>query len=90
MNITIWKYPIRVTDEQYLIIPRGATPVHLAEQDGTLCIWALVDPTKVPHEYTVRVYGTGHPIDEKLEQVHIGSVLKGPFVWHVFWQETTS
>jgi hypothetical protein len=83
----IWKYPLLITDEQVLTVPSGATPLAVGEQYGTLCLWALVDPRNKPVAQTVRIYGTGHPIehDDGSEESYVGTVQMGPLVWHCFW-----
>lgn len=80
----IWKYELRIADEQILEMPEGAELLHVAEQHGTLNLWARVIPTGQDIERRViLIRGTGTPI---WSQRHIGSVLTagGDLVWHVF------
>ena len=42
MSRVIWKYPLEVTDEQTLMLPRSARALSVAAQNDTLTLWALV------------------------------------------------
>ena len=81
----IWKFPFRLGDRVKLRMPSGAQILHVAQSNepttSDLCIWALVDSEAAAVARTICIYGTGHPC---MEQVHIGTVEIGPFVWHVF------
>ena len=82
---TIWKYPLDITDEQTIEIPRTHKFLTVQTQDGQICLWALVNEDEPTIEKRIAVYGTGHPIP-----VHCGHYLgtaqtaEGLFVWHVF------
>jgi hypothetical protein len=41
----IYKYPLRLQDEQVINMHHAAKPLMVAEQRGTLNIWAEVQPT---------------------------------------------
>lgn len=79
----VWKFPLAIDDEQTVYMPEDADLLHVAEQAGTLCLWARVIPTgqrTVGRVIVIR--GTGHPI---WTQPHVGTVLaSNGFVWHVF------
>ena len=83
--MTVYKYILPVEDYLTLQLPRGAKPFCVAEQNGTACLWALVDPSAalVPHRF--RVKGTGHP-DVKASWSYVGTffLLHGALVFHVF------
>ena len=84
---TIHKFPLTVTDEQTISLPRDARILTVDQQNGQLCLWALVDdqqPTKETH--TLRIVGTGHPVNDAHELVHISTVVieSMNLVWHVF------
>ena len=81
--MTIWKYVIeKIDDEVTFDMPGGAQVLHVGEQSGLLCLWALVDPNipKVQHTFFIR--GTGHQVSPILD--HVGSAWLRPFMWHVF------
>lgn len=88
-NKTIYKYPLQVTDLQSVSLPEGWKFVHVGlDPDGELALWAWVNPeTPLSVQVIVNIFGTGNPIpplasDETYE--HLGSVVQGPFMWHVF------
>lgn len=80
---TIWKFPIRLTDEQLVTMPRDSAALSCQMQDGQLCLWAFVESDAPMETRTVRIVGTGHPLDEGGEQF-IDTVQDGRLVWHVF------
>lgn len=87
----IYKYPLAITYQQKVKLPRGAKILKLAMQYKTPCIWALVDPQSDKFgTLLVRCLGTGAPMDdnylegwEYLDTV-LDSALTGTLVWH-FW-----
>lgn len=86
---TIWKFPIGITDEQIVHAPGPFVPLSVQFQDGTLCIWAVVDPAaKSKHSHRVWVVGTGNPLQWTGEKHFLGTaqhVVGGTtLVWHVF------
>src|SRR4051812_2081853 len=40
---TVWKFPLPVINNIELWMPLGAEILHVAEQDGQVCLWALVE-----------------------------------------------
>jgi hypothetical protein len=80
----IWKYPLKITDEQQILMPRAAKIVSAGlDLRGELCVWALVDPARPVHVRPFRIVGTGHPFEDTM-WTFVGSVLAHPFMWHVF------
>lgn len=79
--MTIWKYTLGITERQYIHIPTGGRILHVGQQDGELCVWALVDAHQESYNMEIAVVGTGHPCPYTR---HLGSVVIGKFVWHVF------
>ena len=45
MSKSIWKFDLRVTDEQVVEMPAGAEHLTVQFQGEQLCMWAIVDPT---------------------------------------------
>lgn len=93
---TIWRFELPISDvETVLKMPRGSSLLHGGVDKRTpaqhVSLWALIaldgqgEPLEA-RDRTFRVFGTGHPIPDKLE--HIASVFDqergGWFVWHVF------
>ena len=87
---TIWKYDLDVTDIQKVSMPMGAMPLHVAIQnpnsgvERTIQLWAAVDPARPKEDRLFAVVGTGNPAPEPDDAEYVGSVIDGPFVWHVF------
>ena len=81
----IFKYELKIADEQTINMPRHAIVISVANQRGALTIWAMVDPKA---EYAPRrffVHGTGHEFIRAVPYSEfVGSVAIEPFVWHVF------
>lgn len=85
--MTIWKFPFGLSDIVPIAMPKGAKPLHVEEQHGQACLWALVDESAPTEVREFRVVGTGHPLDDEfLGARHVGTFQAsgGAFVWHVF------
>lgn len=82
---TIWKFELRTTDAQDVSMPFGAEVLHVREQRGAPCLWALVDPEAEPTTRCILTVGTGHPC-EPAADAYLGSYyLAGEsLVFHVF------
>lgn len=80
---TVYKYLFDPFDTP-IELPEGAEILHVAEQHGDVCMWALVNPE---NDHVVRkfeIYGTGHTIDEERQKSFIGTVFYKEFVFHIF------
>jgi len=87
----VYKYPIWPGSPAVVDIPAGAEIVHVGEQNSQPVLWALVDDAAPPEPREFWVYGTGHPISQPDQLVHLGTVQVPPnayllqeLVWHVF------
>lgn len=89
---TIWKYGLKVADEQTVKLPKGAQILTAQNQGDGLspCLWALVDPEKqsVTEPRIIETFGTGHEIDDAppVMRSYIGTyqLHGGALVFHVF------
>lgn len=86
---TIWKYPLRITDTQKILLPVNAKILSVGVQDDEqVCMWAVVEPNVLnKKERIIRMYGTGHQVDlGPTEALFIGTVqlFKTSLVYHVF------
>ncbi len=83
----VFKYPIPTKDSFSLLLPKEAKILAVQTQKNNPCIWALVD-TNAPNETRrFRLAGTGHPIDENMDDLnYIGTfqMLDGVLIWHLF------
>lgn len=86
----IYKYKIRLADEQEIIVPEqeiivpfGAKPLYTNLDGNTeFCIWFSVNTEMSSGPRKVYIRGTGHPIPTDAE--YIGTIKELPFFWHVF------
>ena len=85
--ITIYKYPLLITDEQEIEIPFGSKILTAKFQQGSLFIWAEVDTEKMVVKKKIFLFGTGHEITQKVHEIkYISTVfmLNQSIVWHIF------
>lgn len=85
--LRVYKYRLALRDKQQVQLPAGAASLSVQEQNGELCLWALVDPAEKKTETrTFRVHGTGHDINAADLVGYIGTVQQSALslVWHVF------
>ena len=73
---------------QEVFTPDGAELLSVHNQNGFLCLWAVVDPSNKKRPRLIEIIGTGIPIVDLtgLRRKFIGTVLSDAFVWHVFEQ----
>jgi hypothetical protein len=85
MNSTIWKFPLKTTDEQTVEFPEGAEILSVQAQDNTPCVWALVNPKGKKMPKTFHIFGTGHNVPPA-ERKFIGTyqLHGGALVFHLF------
>lgn len=85
---TIYKYPLRITEKQWIRPPMGARLISAQLQNGVLCAWAIVDSEeKYMGHIQIFIVGTGNPMPEEAEDGranYFASVQMGNFVWHIF------
>ena len=85
--ITIWKYELKVEDEQVLKIPAGATFLFVKSQHDIPCLWVRVASEGTKVNYLVTTKGTGHECRDVFSMSeYIGSYLirKDSCVGHVW------
>lgn len=83
--ITIWKYPLAVTDNQEISLPVGANLLTIQLQNGRPCLWALVNTGAAQKRVRIQIRGTGHPADDVGR--YIATFQLGPLVFHCFAEE---
>jgi hypothetical protein len=79
----IWKYILRLTDKQTLVVPANAEPLSAQVQDGEICVWVLVDLDMPLNDVEFYIYGTGNQLPEFIGN-YISTCQLDGFVWHVF------
>ena len=83
---TIYKFPLQVTEQQIVSLPKNATIVSVHNQFGhsDIFMWVLLDeadPFNVPRK--ILMFGTGWEANVEEDQF-LGTVMVGPYVWHYF------
>lgn len=81
---TIYKYPIEVSDQWFVELPRASRILCVQMQNGSPWIWALVDTTapKAVHRFD------WHPTGRECNApgVYVGTVQDNGMVFHLFYQ----
>jgi hypothetical protein len=81
---SIWKFGLELTEVQTIYMPEGADILSVQNQNGSLCIWALLSPTAPKVGRHFKVIGTGHKIETLADHKWIATVIQDQFVWHIF------
>jgi hypothetical protein len=86
MKRTIWKFPLVIDDRQVVNIPTYGEILSVQVQNGTPCIWVLVNPEEEPEPRHFEIFGTGNPfpVDVGSDRRFIGTFQENGFVWHLF------
>ena len=79
----IWKFELSLTNEQDILMPKGAVLLSVKTQAGAPMLWAIVDPAEKLETRRFCIVGTGHNFDD-VSMVYVGTVQQPPFVWHLF------
>lgn len=84
--MTIWKYPVAVTDVFVLKMPAGSTVLSVDVQGREVNLWAEVDQGQPLAERRFRVSGIGHALPADEPRRFIGTFLLqgGTLVFHLF------
>lgn len=82
---TIYKYQLSpFPGPQTILMPTDAKILHVDDQNGVICLWALIDTNTLAVTRWFQVVGTGYDAADLTD--HIGTVmqLEGALVLHVF------
>ncbi len=82
---TVFKYPLKIQDEQQVKLPRGARLLRVMVQNGVPCLWAQVESGRDTEDRTIFIHGTAHPVDPNGEYLDSFMVNDGALVFHVFF-----
>lgn len=82
----IFKYPLVVSDRQYVTMPIGAELLTIQLQHGKPYLWAWVDEHAVPSAQAIMMCGTGQPFPEGKMGKYLGTLQLdgGDFIVHTF------
>lgn len=86
--LTIFKYPLRLTDHQQIAMPEGAEVLTAQWQHDKIVVWARVDTEAPERVVAFTIIGTGNTIYEQSirHKRYVATVQEPtrPLVWHVF------
>lgn len=89
--ITIYKYPLQITDSQSIEIPACHKILDIQFQESQLVLWALVNPNFVKLLKHIYIFGTGQPIEHYSNPSmftdtyqYLKTIQQNGFVWHIF------
>jgi len=80
----IYKYYLKVTDIQTILMPKGAEILSAGIQANNICIWASVNPEIELEGRVFQIIGIGHGEYEPRLTEFIGTVFASAYVWHIF------
>ena len=83
----IFKYPLEITDTQFVELPLGAEILTAQIQGDQLCLWAIVNtlPGAVKKNRRIEIIGTGNPMPTgELKYISTFQMMGGGLIFHVF------
>ena len=85
MSIQVWKYELKIENEQWIELPHGAKILNIDVQRGVPCLWAQVDTNMGKTSTLIVTHGTGHKMRSG-DMTFLGTYQfdDGSFVGHVF------
>lgn len=84
--MTIWKFPLEVTDKQTINMPDHARCLSVQVQHGIPCLWAQVREEAPVVSRVFYTYGTGHPMPPRPGE-YISTYQFDALVFHVYSHE---
>ena len=85
--ITIYKYPVQMSAEFQVVLPRGAEFLGVQVQNGEPQMWFRVDTSRDSVKQVFSVVGTGHLIAPELSCLPYKGTFQladGELVFHLF------
>lgn len=79
----VLKFPLAIADSQQVMMPAGASALHVGVQSGYPCLWALCDAMPLV-SHTIYVCGTGHAVPHSAVYVGTFMMHEGGLEFHVF------
>lgn len=83
----IFKYNLLCIGSQTIDLPYSIEIISVIEQRGEIVVYGIIDTEDVKYPREFRVYGTGHPLDEDIEDfifLDTVSTEKGILILHIF------
>lgn len=94
--MTIWKFPLELTDTQQVKMPISTQILTAQIQDGNIMLWGIVPDNEVNRRdtmlLTIEIHGTGSTTRSPHGLTYVGTVQShaGMFIWHVFHRDGAS
>lgn len=94
--MTIWKFPLQLTDTQQVKIPAGTKILTVQMQGETITMWGIVPDNEtnraITSTVTIEIHGTGETNRSPYGLIYIGTVQShtGMFAWHIFSRDVTA
>jgi hypothetical protein len=82
--LMVYKYPIPIEDNFFLLLPADAAILTVQVQGEQPCIWAMVNPEAELRERRFRLAGTGRPIGYGMSYIGTFQLYGGALVFHLF------
>ena len=85
--LTVHKFPVPVGNYFDVELPAGAKVLTVDVQRGHAQLWALVETEHRTETRRFRFAGTGHPIEEKIEDLRFVNTFQvegGSLIFHIF------
>ena len=85
-EVTIWKYQLKMVDDQKIEMPLGSQILSVQVQHGEPCMWVAVRPDQPTVSRSIRIAGTGHHLPGWSANNFVGTfqLAGGQLVFHVF------
>jgi len=83
----IYKYPLELTDTQFVELPLGAEILTVQMQGDRLCLWAMVNtlPEAIKKNRRIEIIGTGNPVPTGvLKYISTFQMMGGGLIFHAF------
>lgn len=85
VTTAVYKFPIALDERSSVRMPRGAKILSVGMRGPQMFAWTLVEKGRTDTvERRFSIFGTGHTIPDDHIGVFVGTVLDGPYVWHIF------
>lgn len=82
----IYKYAVPLIGGFTLELPKYANILHIAEVNGTIYLWARVDPEAPMVQREFRIFATGQDLPNDNNILYLKTIIMhgGALVWHLF------
>lgn len=87
MAKVIYEYPLTITPNQFLSLPKAAKILTVQTKSNVPYVFALVDPREEKEEVPIYIVGTGSSFPNPISLEYIGTVQivdRDTVVWHIF------